>query len=64
MKVRDLNSVWEASLNEKEPAPHPCFCVGPQNGEPLCPCGMRSKHAEEHKMLAKIMGKYTLVPKK
>ena len=20
---------------------HACFCVGPQNGEPLCPCGMR-----------------------
>ena len=19
----------------------PCFCIGPQNGEPLCPCKMR-----------------------
>jgi len=19
-----------------------CFCVGPQNGQPLCPCAMRS----------------------
>jgi hypothetical protein len=19
-----------------------CFCIGPQNGEPLCPCRMRS----------------------
>ena len=19
----------------------PCFCVGPQNGQPLCPCRMR-----------------------
>ena len=21
-----------------------CFCVGPQNGEPLCPCAMRSQN--------------------
>jgi len=21
---------------------HSCFCVGPQNGEPLCPCQMRN----------------------
>jgi len=21
--------------------PHPCFCVGRQNGEPVCPCRMR-----------------------
>jgi hypothetical protein len=21
--------------------PRACFCVGPQNGEPLCPCRMR-----------------------
>lgn len=20
---------------------HPCACMGPQNGEPLCPCAMR-----------------------
>ena len=19
----------------------PCFCIGPQNGEPLCPCRMK-----------------------
>lgn len=21
---------------------HSCFCVGPQNGQPLCPCLMKS----------------------
>lgn len=21
----------------------PCFCTGPQNGEPYCPCLMRAK---------------------
>ncbi len=23
-------------------APKPCCCIGPQNGEPLCPCRMKS----------------------
>lgn len=41
-----------------------CYCIGPQNGEPLCPCGMRAKNSEEHKFLARIMEHYTLVPKK
>ncbi len=22
---------------------NPCFCIGKQNGEPYCPCEMRSK---------------------
>jgi len=21
---------------------HPCNCIGPQNGDPVCPCQMRS----------------------
>lgn len=21
---------------------HPCNCIGPQNGQPVCPCAMRS----------------------
>ena len=24
-------------------APHACGCVGKQNGEPFCPCEMRSR---------------------
>jgi len=24
------------------PLMHPCNCVGPQNGDPVCPCRMRS----------------------
>ena len=31
-----------AWLAANQPAPlNPCNCVGPQNGEPRCPCGMR-----------------------
>lgn len=30
----------------------PCHCVGPQNGEPLCPCRMR--------MVVKRDGRYIL----
>lgn len=28
--------VWEG-----ESPSNACFCIGPQNGEPLCPCRMR-----------------------
>lgn len=28
-----------------------CFCVGPQNGEKLCPCALREKAREEAKQL-------------
>ncbi len=54
---------WMTMPKDSEEA-RACFCVGPQNGEPLCPCGMRAKHSEEHKFLAKIMENYDLVPKK
>lgn len=33
---------------EKQPIhalPQPCFCVGPQNGDPVCPCAMRNRSA-------------------
>lgn len=23
-----------------------CYCVGPQNGEPLCPCQMRARNVK------------------
>lgn len=43
--------------------PRACFCIGPQNGDPICPCGMRAKRAEEQILLAKIMEDFDLVPK-
>lgn len=27
--------------------PHQCFCVGPQNGQPLCPCRMRGVQVKD-----------------
>ena len=24
------------------PTSHQCFCIGPQGGQPLCPCRMRN----------------------
>ncbi len=33
---------WILSGNKEKPdRPHACFCIGPQNGEPYCPCKMR-----------------------
>jgi len=31
-----------AQSTEKLYRDHMCFCIGPQNGEPLCPCRMKS----------------------
>jgi hypothetical protein len=33
-------AAWLAA-NQPEPL-HPCNCIGPQNGEPRCPCAMRN----------------------
>lgn len=27
-----------------------CFCVGPQNGEPLCPCRMSARSAKDRRL--------------
>lgn len=32
---------WDSDKNPKDPEMHACFCIGPQNGQPLCPCQMR-----------------------
>jgi len=28
----------------------PCACLGPRNGEPLCPCKMRARRANNHRV--------------
>lgn len=41
---KTLQDHWEESRSLKpkiEASASACFCVGPQNGEPLCPCQMR-----------------------
>lgn len=35
--MSDLDYTKKNALNEVQS----CFCRGPQNGEPLCPCRMR-----------------------
>lgn len=30
-----------------------CFCIGPQNGQPLCPCQMRSVTVENGRYVRK-----------
>ncbi|MBY2986391.1 hypothetical protein [Rhizobium leguminosarum] len=32
---------------------HPCNCVGPQRGEPLCPCMMRGVTIEDGRYVQK-----------
>lgn len=33
----------------------PCFCVGPQPGEKLCPCALKSDKGREIEFLNNIM---------
>lgn len=64
--IDDLVNLSLAASREMIGETHACNCMGPQRGETLCPCALRSKHAAEHKMLTDgilIGGKrYTLVP--
>lgn len=41
-KYRD--TIWEQG---DTPPSHACNCVGPRDGQPLCPCRMRSVHVVE-----------------
>jgi len=47
MKI-DVSKSWCMNMAELEDGcevgagPKACFCIGPQNGEPLCPCRMVS----------------------
>lgn len=41
-----LKRIWESESGN--PQPHPCFCIGPQNGEPECPCRMRIRRNEKN----------------
>jgi hypothetical protein len=42
---------WKDSWLGDAPEVRQCFCVGPQRGEPLCPCQMREKHKREVSLL-------------
>jgi hypothetical protein len=43
----------------------PCACMGPQNGEPLCPCAMRSVQVKDGRwvMPERDLGPVRVVPK-
>ena len=41
-------------VEDKKIAPtKACFCVGPQNGEPLCPCAMKNVRIENGRYVEK-----------
>jgi hypothetical protein len=35
-------------------AGHLCNCIGPQNGQPLCPCMMRNVHVKDGRYIEVI----------
>ncbi len=44
MSERETFSHWlHEPAPKREAQPHACFCIGPQNGQPECPCRMRAR---------------------
>lgn len=41
-------------LTGGEPEPQQCFCVGPQNGDPVCPCQMRQVNVRNGRLVREI----------
>ena len=42
--MKDMQTlIWEATREKTGQEPRACFCIGPRNGEPLCPCAMRMR---------------------
>ena len=37
--MSDLSNQWTGQAGSL--SNHACYCIGPQHGEPLCPCKMR-----------------------
>ncbi len=50
-------SEWQKiETPEREPEMRSCFCIGPQNGDPVCPCRMRDRAPENlMKMLERLL---------
>lgn len=38
----------------KDSKTYSCGCIGPQNGDPLCPCAMRSVVVEDGRYVQRI----------
>ena len=36
------NPSWKGTARDLLEQPQACCCIGPQNGEPVCPCRMRN----------------------
>ena len=37
----DLNNAISSWVSQGPSSAHACNCIGPQNGDPVCPCQMR-----------------------
>ena len=38
------DALAEVTASHDGPISNACYCIGPQNGEPFCPCMMRAKN--------------------
>lgn len=62
--LEDDMSLKDYKWNGFDEEVHACNCVGPQGGERLCPCMLRSENQKKQAWMNEILEKYDLVPKK
>lgn len=50
---------WKKELEDysKDEELRPCFCVGPQKGEKLCPCALRGEQRKEMEIIQNLRRK-------
>ena len=49
--LAEFKKNWEATTAGDGTEMRPCFCVGPQNGDPVCPCMMRHVKLRNGRMI-------------
>lgn len=53
-KAQAAIAAWPAGKLETMQLQGPCNCVGPQNGQPLCPCQMRGVTVENGRYVRRV----------
>lgn len=52
--TRDYKNLQSMSIGVPAGVTHSCGCIGPQNGEPLCPCRMRGVEVKDGRYVQTI----------
>lgn len=50
-KALDAIKSWSMGVTQPSEIVHACNCIGPQNGERVCPCRLRSESEQGRSMI-------------